>query len=72
MLIDYKLSALFYQFFRCICIVERAGLSVYSYMGRLLASPRLGARPETLGKAAVSLGPDALAAIDQTDRKSMY
>lgn len=38
-------------------------------MGRLLASPRWGARPETLGRAAVSLGPDALAAIDQTDKK---
>lgn len=55
--------------YRCLCIVERAGLSVYSYMGRLLASPRWGARPDTLGRAAVSLGPDALAAIDQTDRK---
>lgn len=58
--------------FRCICIVERAGLSVYSYMGRLLASPRWGARPETLGRAGVSLGPDALAAIDQVDRKCKY
>lgn len=38
-------------------------------MGRLLASPRWGARPESLGRAAVSLGPDALAAIDQGDRK---
>uniref|UniRef100_A0A2A4J8F6 Uncharacterized protein n=1 Tax=Heliothis virescens TaxID=7102 RepID=A0A2A4J8F6_HELVI len=57
---------------RCICIVERAGLSVYSYMGRLLASPRWGARPESLGRAAVSLGPDALAAIDQGDRKLIH
>ncbi|KAF9804241.1 hypothetical protein SFRURICE_020669 [Spodoptera frugiperda] len=57
---------------RCLCIVERAGLSVYSYMGRLLASPRWGARPESLGRAAVSLGPDALAAIDQGDRKLIH
>ncbi|KAH9642795.1 hypothetical protein HF086_010448 [Spodoptera exigua] len=57
---------------RCLCIVERAGLSVYSYMGRLLASPRWGARPETLGRASVSLGPDALAAIDQADRKLIH
>ncbi|KAF9413201.1 hypothetical protein HW555_008481 [Spodoptera exigua] len=57
---------------RCLCIVERAGLSVYSYMGRLLASPRWGARPETLGRASVSLGPDALAAIDQGDRKLIH
>lgn len=49
--------------------MERAGISVYSYMGRLLASPRWGARPETLGRAAVSLGPDTLAAVDQADRK---
>ncbi|CAG9566558.1 unnamed protein product [Danaus chrysippus] len=53
---------------RCICVIERAGISVYSYMGRLLASPRCS-RPETLGRAAVSLGPDALALIDQSDRK---
>lgn len=39
-------------------------------MGRLLASPRLGTRSETLGRTAVSLGPDALAAIDHADRKS--
>ncbi|XP_059058155.1 intraflagellar transport protein 80 homolog isoform X1 [Achroia grisella] len=57
---------------RCLCIVERAGISVYSYMGRLLASPRWGARPDTLGRAALSLGPDALAAVDQTDRKLVH
>ncbi|KAG6457329.1 hypothetical protein O3G_MSEX010242 [Manduca sexta] len=57
---------------RCLCVIERAGLSVYSYMGRLLASPRMGVRPETLGRAAVSLGPDALAVIDQGDRKCSY
>ncbi|XP_026314438.1 intraflagellar transport protein 80 homolog [Hyposmocoma kahamanoa] len=57
---------------RCLCIVERAGLSVYSYMGRLLASPKWGARPETLGRAALSLGPDTLAAIDQVDRKLIH
>lgn len=50
-------------------MVERAGVSIYSYMGRLLASPGWGARPETLGRAAISLGPDTLAAIDQNDRK---
>lgn len=60
------------MFFRCICIVERAGISIYSYMGRLLASPRWGARPETVGRAAISLGPDSLAAIDQADRKSWW
>lgn len=38
-------------------------------MGRLLASPRWGARPETLGRSGLSLGPDALAVIDQADRK---
>lgn len=38
-------------------------------MGRLLASPRWGARPETLGRAAITLGPDTLAALDQSDRK---
>lgn len=42
---------------------------MYSYMGRLLASPRLGTRPETLGRATISLGPDTLAAIDHADRK---
>ncbi|RVE48513.1 hypothetical protein evm_006824 [Chilo suppressalis] len=57
---------------RCLCIVERAGISVYSYMGRLLASPRCGTRPETLGRAAVSLGPDALAVIDQSDRRIIH
>lgn len=57
---------------RCLCIVERTGLSVYSYMGRLLASPKWGARPETLGRAGVSLGPDSLAAIDQSDRKRKF
>ncbi|KAG7311155.1 hypothetical protein JYU34_002142 [Plutella xylostella] len=57
---------------RCICIVERAGISIYSYMGRLLASPRWGARPETVGRAAISLGPDSLAAIDQADRKTIH
>lgn len=41
-------------------------------MGRLLASPRWGARPDSLGRAALSLGPDALAAIDQSDRKREY
>lgn len=41
-------------------------------MGRLLASPRLSTRPETIGRAAVSLGPDALATIDQTDRKCKH
>lgn len=56
--------------YRCICIVERAGLSIYSFMGRLLASPRwTGMRPDSLGRASVSLGPDTLAVIDQTDRK---
>ncbi|XP_050670517.1 intraflagellar transport protein 80 homolog isoform X3 [Leptidea sinapis] len=57
---------------RCLCVIERAGISVYSYMGRLLASPRVGSRPETIGRAAVSLGPDSLAVIDQTDRKVIY
>nr|XP_026488740.1 intraflagellar transport protein 80 homolog [Vanessa tameamea] len=57
---------------RCICVIERAGVSIYSYMGRLLASPRSGSRPETLGRAAVSLGPDTFAVIDQTDRKAIY
>lgn len=55
--------------YRCLCIVERTGLSVYSYMGRLLTSPRWSTRPDALGRAAISLGPDTLAAIDQTDRK---
>ena len=55
---------------RCICVIERAGISVYSYMGRLLATPRCGSRPETLGRAAVSLGPDSFAMVDQNDRKS--
>lgn len=41
-------------------------------MGRLLASPKWGARPETLGRAALSLGPDTLAAIDQADKKRMH
>ncbi|XP_045512280.1 intraflagellar transport protein 80 homolog isoform X4 [Pieris brassicae] len=53
---------------RCICVVERAGVSVYSYMGRLLASPRIP-RPETIGQATISLGPDTLAVIDHADRK---
>ncbi|XP_028034172.1 intraflagellar transport protein 80 homolog [Bombyx mandarina] len=57
---------------RCLCVVERAGISVYSYMGRLLASPRCGGRPETLGKSSVSLGPDTLAVVDQTDRKLIH
>ncbi|XP_047987733.1 intraflagellar transport protein 80 homolog [Leguminivora glycinivorella] len=57
---------------KCLCIVERTGVSIYSYMGRLLASPRWGARPDTLGRSALSLGPDALAAIDQTDRKLIH
>ncbi|XP_034840469.1 intraflagellar transport protein 80 homolog [Maniola hyperantus] len=57
---------------RCMCVIERAGISIYSYMGRLLASPRSGSRPETLGRAAVSLGPDSLAVIDQTDRKTIH
>ncbi|CAG4943709.1 unnamed protein product [Colias eurytheme] len=56
---------------RCICVIERAGVSIYSYMGRLLASPRIP-RPETLGRAMVSLGPDSLAVIDQADRKSIH
>lgn len=50
-------------------MVERAGVSIYSYMGRLLASPSWGARPETLGRAAISLGPDTMSVIDQNDRK---
>lgn len=41
-------------------------------MGRLLASPRCGSRPETLGRAAVSLGPDSFALVDQTDRKGIF
>ncbi|XP_063617352.1 intraflagellar transport protein 80 homolog [Cydia splendana] len=57
---------------KCLCVVERTGVSIYSYMGRLLASPRWGARPDTLGRSALSLGPDALAAIDQTDRKLIH
>ncbi|CAH0726156.1 unnamed protein product, partial [Brenthis ino] len=57
---------------RCICVIERAGISVYSYMGRLLATPRCGSRPETLGRAAVSLGPDSFAMVDQADRKIIY
>ncbi|XP_023937442.2 intraflagellar transport protein 80 homolog [Bicyclus anynana] len=57
---------------RCMCVVERAGISIYSYMGRLLASPRCGSRPETIGRAAISLGPDSLAIIDQSDRKTIH
>ncbi|XP_073942195.1 intraflagellar transport protein 80 homolog isoform X1 [Choristoneura fumiferana] len=57
---------------KCLCIVERTGVSIYSYMGRLLASPRWGARPETLGRSGLSLGPDALAVIDQVDRKLIH
>ncbi|CAK1544237.1 unnamed protein product [Leptosia nina] len=53
---------------RCICVIERAGVSIYSYMGRLLASPRI-LRPETVGWTSVSLGPDTLAVIDHADRK---
>lgn len=58
---------------RCMCIVERGALSVYSYMGRLLASPRWsGMRLDSLGRASVSLGPDTLAVVDQNDRKIIH
>ncbi|VVD05328.1 unnamed protein product [Leptidea sinapis] len=69
---DLKESTMIILAERCLCVIERAGISVYSYMGRLLASPRVGSRPETIGRAAVSLGPDSLAVIDQTDRKVIY
>ncbi|CAH2067408.1 unnamed protein product, partial [Iphiclides podalirius] len=52
---------------RCMCIVERGRLSVYSYTGRLLASPQIGSRMEARGRSAISLGPDTLASIDQTN-----
>ncbi|XP_068621088.1 intraflagellar transport protein 80 homolog [Battus philenor] len=52
---------------RCMCIVERGRLSVYSYTGRLLASPQFGSRLEARGRTYISLGPDTLACIDQTN-----
>ncbi|XP_041968776.1 intraflagellar transport protein 80 homolog isoform X2 [Aricia agestis] len=57
---------------KCICIIERSGISVYSYMGRLLASPRYGSRPETISRSTVTLGPDTLALVDQTNTKTIH
>ncbi|XP_014368512.2 intraflagellar transport protein 80 homolog [Papilio machaon] len=49
---------------RCMCIVERGRISVYSYTGRLLASPQISSHSELRGRASISLGPDTLASID--------
>ncbi|CAK1602764.1 unnamed protein product [Parnassius mnemosyne] len=52
---------------RCMCVVERGRLSVYSYTGRLLASPQFNSRAEARGRTSISLGPDTLASIDQSN-----
>lgn len=52
--------------------MERSGVNIYSYLGRLLASPRWGSmRLDVLARSSISLGPDTLAIIDQNDNKSM-
>lgn len=57
---------------RCFCLIERYGVNVYSFSGRLLASPKWGSmRLDTLAKDSISLGPDVLAVIDQNDSKSI-
>ncbi|XP_077295426.1 intraflagellar transport protein Oseg5 [Arctopsyche grandis] len=58
---------------RCFCLVERSGINIYSYLGRLLASPRWGSmRLDVLARSSISLGPDTLAVIDQNDHKTIH
>lgn len=48
-------------------------MNIYTYQGRLLASPRWGSmRPETLSKNEISLGTDSFAVIDQNELKCNY
>ncbi|GLV42372.1 Outer segment 5 [Carabus blaptoides fortunei] len=54
-------------------IVERANVSVYTYQGRVIASPRWQAmNPENLSRLQISLSSDTLAVCDQTEHKSVY
>ncbi|KAJ9601816.1 hypothetical protein L9F63_000044 [Diploptera punctata] len=54
-------------------LVEKSSLSLYSYEGRLLCSPRWqGMQPETLNPAYVSISPDTIAVRDQNDDKLVY
>ncbi|XP_063236778.1 intraflagellar transport protein 80 homolog isoform X2 [Bacillus rossius redtenbacheri] len=51
-------------------LVDSAGLALYSYEGRLLASPRwAGMQPDALTGATVSLSNDTIAVRDQLDDK---
>jgi intraflagellar transport protein 80 len=48
------------------------GVQVYNYEGRLLSSPRFqGLRPEFLSADYLSLSPDVIAILDQTDLKTV-
>ncbi|XP_023711172.2 intraflagellar transport protein 80 homolog isoform X2 [Cryptotermes secundus] len=54
-------------------LVEKSSLSLYSYEGRLLCSPRWqGMQPETFNPACVSISPDTIAVRDQTDEKLVH
>jgi intraflagellar transport protein 80 len=53
-------------------LVEKSSLSLYSYEGRLLCSPRWqGMQPEILNPACVSISSDTIAVRDQADEKCM-
>ncbi|XP_069692429.1 intraflagellar transport protein 80 homolog isoform X2 [Periplaneta americana] len=54
-------------------LVEKSSLSLYSYEGRLLCSPRWqGMQPETLNPACVSISADTIAVRDQVDDKFVH
>lgn len=54
-------------------LVEKSSMSVYSYEGRLLASPRWpNLHTSTLNKSQLSLSPDTVALRDQADDKCEF
>lgn len=58
-------------FFRYFFLIERNSLNIYAYDGKLHWSPKLpGIQLDLLDDSCVSLSPDTLAVIDQTDAKS--
>lgn len=54
-------------------VSKSSGIRVYSYDGRFLSSPRFqGLRADKLNKDCISVSPDSVAIIDQTDDRVSF
>ena len=74
----YTMTRLFYSSIcnyilsRYFLLSDGVNISIYSYEGRLVATPKLmGSKPDSVNANNVSLSPDTIAVRDSSDTKCM-